>query len=170
MRCKIDCSRNASFPRLFGVSGTFGAGGMLRPIVNSNDRLKMLAAAVRYFSTNAADPAHFPHSPDAPGRQRHGEGGARVEFNRNQFFMVGVFVLFLGIQFRLVESATLNEKATRFLAARTGSAATTGALAILPTSSLPKKVIHPPQWLGWSLISVGAVCILHSLAMKRPGG
>jgi hypothetical protein len=93
-----------------------------------------------------------------------------VEFNRNQFFMVGVFVLLLGVQFRLLDSATLNDKTTRFLAAHTASAATSGALAILPSSSIPKKVVHPPQWLGWSLISVGAVCILHSLAMKRPGG
>ena len=93
-----------------------------------------------------------------------------VEFNRNQFFMLGVFVLLLGVQFRFVDSATLNEKTTQFLAAHTASAATTGALAILPSSSIPKKVIHPPQWLGWSLMSIGAVCILHSLAMKKPGG
>ena len=139
MRRKIELFAKCKRPAIIRHSGTIRAGGMLRPIVNSNDRLKMLAAAVRYFSTNAADPAYFPHSPDAPGRQRHGEGGACVEFNRNQFFMVGVFVLFLGIQFRLVDSATLNEKTTRFLAARTGSAATSGALAILPTSVCLKK-------------------------------
>jgi uncharacterized membrane protein HdeD (DUF308 family) len=91
-----------------------------------------------------------------------------VEFNRNQFFMIGVLVLLLGVQFRLVDSATLNEKTTRFLAQRSG--ATTSSIAsILPTSTV-RKVVHPPTWLGWSLMSVGGVCILHSLAMKKPGG
>ncbi len=92
-----------------------------------------------------------------------------MEFNRNQFFMVGIFLLLLGVQFRIVDSVTLNEKTTRFLASHSSSAATSGMAAILPTSSV-KKVIHPPTWLGWSLMSIGGVCILHSLAMKKPGG
>ncbi|HTQ40805.1 MAG TPA: hypothetical protein VMJ32_17415 [Pirellulales bacterium] len=91
-----------------------------------------------------------------------------MEFNRNQFFMIGVLLVLLGVQFRLVESATLNEKTTQFLAAHAGSS-TTGLMAALP-GSIPHKVIQPPQWLGWALISVGAVCVLHSLAMKKPGG
>ena len=91
-----------------------------------------------------------------------------MEFNRNQFFMIGVFLLLIGIQFRLLDSVTLNEKTTRFLASR--SSVTTSSLAsIMPTSTV-RKVIHPPQWLGWALMSVGGVCILHSLAMKKPGG
>jgi hypothetical protein len=91
-----------------------------------------------------------------------------VEFNRNQFFMIGVFLLLIGVQFRLLDSVTLNEKTTRFLASR--SSVTTSSLAsIMPTSTV-RKVIHPPQWLGWALMSVGGVCILHSLAMKKPGG
>ena len=92
-----------------------------------------------------------------------------MEFNRNQFFMIGVLLVLLGVQFRLVESATLNQKTTQFLAAHSGSAST-GMLSAFPTATMPNRVVHPPQWLGWSLISVGAVCILHSLAMKKPGG
>jgi hypothetical protein len=91
-----------------------------------------------------------------------------VEFNRNQFFMVGVLVLLLGIQFRLVDSLTLNEKTTRFLASRS-SVATSSITSFMPTSTV-RKVVHPPTWLGWSLMSIGGVCILHSLAMKKPGG
>ena len=34
----------------------------------------------------------------------------------------------------------------------------------------PNHRIHPPNWLGWSLISVGSVLILYSLALKKPGG
>jgi hypothetical protein len=91
-----------------------------------------------------------------------------VELNRNQFFMVGVLCILLGVQFHIVESATLNEKTTQFLVAHSGSAST-GMLAALP-GTIPHRVVHPPQWLGWALMSVGAVCILHSLAMKKPGG
>jgi hypothetical protein len=91
-----------------------------------------------------------------------------MEFNRNQFFMIGVLLVLLGVQFRLVESATLNEKTTQFLAAHSGAAAS-GFMAVMP-GSVGHKVIQPPQWLGWAFISIGAVCILHSLAMKKPGG
>ena len=92
-----------------------------------------------------------------------------MEFNRNQFFMIGILLVLLGVQFRLVESATLNQKTTQFLAAHTGSA-TTGFLSTFPAATMTNRVVHPPQWVGWALISVGAVCILHSLAMKKPGG
>ena len=91
-----------------------------------------------------------------------------MEFNRNQFFMAGIFLLLLGLQFRMVESVTLNEKTTRFLAKNSSSAAANGLANILP--STVRQVVHPPQWLGWALMSVGGVCILHSLAMKKPGG
>ncbi|MCC7083844.1 MAG: hypothetical protein IT427_02425 [Pirellulales bacterium] len=92
-----------------------------------------------------------------------------MEFNRNQFFMVGVFLLLLGIQFRMVDTITLNDKTSKFLADRTSSSSTTLAM-LMPTGGVPRQTLHPPQWLGWALISVGAVCVLHSLAMKKPGG
>jgi len=46
------------------------------------------------------------------------QGDQVVEFNRNQFFAVGLIVLLLGLQFRMFESFTLNEKTTQFLASR----------------------------------------------------
>lgn len=92
-----------------------------------------------------------------------------MEFNRNQFFMIGVFLMLLGIQFRMVDSVTLTDKTTQFLATRTQSASAGSLASMLPTSAMPRKVVHPPQWLGWSLLSIGAVCVLHSLAMKKPG-
>ena len=33
-----------------------------------------------------------------------------------------------------------------------------------------KHTLHPPKWLGWSLVSIGSVLVLYSLALKRPGG
>jgi len=90
-----------------------------------------------------------------------------VELNRNQFFMAGVFLMLLGVQFRLLDSVTLNEKATEFLASHTSASA---SISLIPSAAMPKKTLHPPQALGWALMSIGAVCILHSLAMKKPGG
>ena len=46
-----------------------------------------------------------------------------MELNRNQFFMIGVVVVLLGVQFRLIDSITLNEKTTQFLLAHSGSGA-----------------------------------------------
>lgn len=93
-----------------------------------------------------------------------------MEFNRNQFFLVGVFVLLLGIQFRMVNTVTLNDKTSKFLAARAAQTSSNPLLSMMPTGTVPKQVLHPPTWIGWALISVGAVCILHSLGMKKPGG
>ena len=95
-----------------------------------------------------------------------------MELNRNQFFLLGMVILFLGIQFRLVDSIVLNERATRFLAERTKSSGSMDSLtqmfpAMGPTA---KKSLRPPQWLGWALVSVGAVLVLHSLAMPKPAG
>jgi len=95
-----------------------------------------------------------------------------MDLNRNQFFFIGLVVLLLGLQFRCVSAYVLNPEATQFLAERSGQApaAATGSLFSLTsgTPAAPKKILQPPEWLGWCLISVGAVLALHSLAMKRP--
>ena len=60
----------------------------------------------------------------------------------------------------------------RFLAERTGQpvAAVSAARFTQPlTPAIAKKDVRPPEWLGWSLMSIGAVLILHSWAMKKPG-
>lgn len=94
-----------------------------------------------------------------------------MELNRNQFFFLGVMILLIGSQFRMVSTYVLTDEATRFLAERTRSTASEGMLVSLAGDSgnLPNKVIRPPEWLGWCLISVGSVLVLHSLAMKKPG-
>jgi hypothetical protein len=90
-----------------------------------------------------------------------------MEFNRNQFMMFGVIVLLLGVEFRMFESFTLSEKATHFIATRIGEAPSAAVSMVTPAA---RKVLRPPTWLGWSLISVGSVLILHSFGMKKPGG
>ena len=91
-----------------------------------------------------------------------------MELNRNHYFMAGVVLLLLGIQLRMIDAFVLNESTTRFLSQRAGGAATA---AILPAiGPAPRKTVRPPDWLGWALMSVGSVLVLHALAMKGPGG
>ena len=95
-----------------------------------------------------------------------------MEFNRNQYLILGLVLLLLGLQIRVVESYVLNERTSSFVAERFAPMASAdgggGTFAALgPT---PLRTIRPPVWLGYCLISVGAVLILHSLAMKKPGG
>jgi len=96
-----------------------------------------------------------------------------VEINRNQYFMVGFVVLLLGIQFRLLDSFVLNQRSTEFLAKRMGSKADVLAIETFRTigfeNTPTRKTVRPPQWIGWAMISFGAVLVLHSLALQKPG-
>lgn len=94
-----------------------------------------------------------------------------MELNRNQFLFVAVFIALLGLQLRAVSAYVLTPEATRFLAER--ARANGDPMATLATtlpSNLPAKVVSPPEWLGWCLLSVGAVLFFHSLTMGRPSG
>ena len=97
--------------------------------------------------------------------------GYTVELNRNQYFFLGVVILLIGLQVRVVSSYILTDEATRFLAERTKRSEVSATMVSFSSDmgALPNKVINPPEWLGWCLISVGSVLILHSLAMKKPG-
>ena len=98
-----------------------------------------------------------------------------MELNRNHYFAVGIILLLLGLQLRMVESYVLNEKTSQFIQKRIdkrngrSNANPFSGLLTIPTPT-PQRTIRPPRWLGWSLISVGAVLALHSLAMRKPGG
>ncbi len=96
-----------------------------------------------------------------------------MELNRNHCFMIGLILLFLGIQFRMVESVTLNAKTSEFIARRLRSGNSGTATDVVPSllSSPPpasRRTITPPNWLGWCLVSAGSVLVLHSLVMPRP--
>jgi hypothetical protein len=93
-----------------------------------------------------------------------------MDLNRNQFFFIGLVVLLVGLQVRYVSAYVLNPEATKFLAERTGQApAASSMFSAFGSAAVPRKVVQPPEWLSWCLISVGAVLCLHSLAMPRPG-
>ena len=94
-----------------------------------------------------------------------------MEFNRNQYFFLGILILLIGVQVRNVSAYVLTPEATQFLAENTGSSTTQNTLMSLSqdVGAAPRKVVQPPEWLGWCLMSVGAVLVLHSLAMPKPG-
>lgn len=100
-----------------------------------------------------------------------------MDVNRNQYFMIGVVILLLGIQLRYVDSFVLNEKSSHFLSERlkkrapaptTTGTKTTPVVSKAGIGGSPRQIVRPPEWLSWAMISVGVVLILHSLAMKRP--
>jgi hypothetical protein len=96
-----------------------------------------------------------------------------MELNRNQFFMLGMVLLLLGLQIRMVDTYVLTPKCTRLLAEKTGHPMAAAIEAAdkfggPQSAAVAPHPLKPPDWLGWSLMSIGAVLILHSLAMKRP--
>lgn len=95
-----------------------------------------------------------------------------MEINRNQWMMIGLVVLALGFQFKMVDSFVLNEKTTEIIARRLNKndvVATTFMPSFAAVAPASRRVINPPRWLGFMMISVGVVLCLHSLAMPRPG-
>jgi hypothetical protein len=95
-------------------------------------------------------------------------GQAAVEFNRNHYFMFGLVLMFLGIQFRFVEEVVLNERVSQALAKADGDGKRPAIFAAIGPAK--RITLAPPNWLGWALMSCGSVLVLHSLAMKKPGG
>lgn len=84
---------------------------------------------------------------------------------RHHLLLAGLLMFLVGIQFRLVESFTLNERSTRFVAAQLGDRPQqewSGNWQNVPM----RKVVAPPRWLGLALMSVGAVLTFKSLSMR----
>jgi hypothetical protein len=81
---------------------------------------------------------------------------------RQHLLLAGLLLFFAGIQFRMVQSFTLNEKSSTFVAARMGG---TQQASVWQSPPL-RKVVEPPRWLGLALMSAGAVLTAKSLAMR----
>ena len=95
-----------------------------------------------------------------------------MELNRNHYFMLGLVILFIGIQGRMIYSIELTPECVKFLADKTGHPM---AAAIKSTDDsngsgttvAPSKTIVFPEYAGWGAVSIGAVLILHALAMPK---
>lgn len=97
-----------------------------------------------------------------------------MEMNRNHYFCIGLVLLFLGIQLRFVDTYVLTPQMTNLLAEETNhpiAALNSGVQTLFMLDRPPevmRKVIQPPPWLGWALLSMGSVLVLHALSMPKP--
>ena len=97
-----------------------------------------------------------------------------MSFYRNRYFLSGLLLILLGVQFRRVESFVLNEPCTRFVAKMTGTplvdnSTTLGAI-FEPVTPAPRKRVTPPRWLGLSMIAAGVVITFHAFSIPKHGG
>jgi hypothetical protein len=82
----------------------------------------------------------------------------------HHLLLAGLLLFFVGMQFRLVESFTLNERSSRFVATQLGD----GMARQAYWQNTPlRKVVQPPRWLGLALMSTGAVLTFKSVSMYR---
>ena len=96
-----------------------------------------------------------------------------MELNRNQFFLIGLVILLIGVQAHYVHSIELTPNTVKLLANKTGhpmSAAinATDDMTGSETSVAPSKTLVVPEAFGWSFMSIGAVLVLHAFAMQKP--
>jgi len=98
-------------------------------------------------------------------------GNGLMDWDRNRYFALGVVLVFIGIQFRMVESFVLSEQSTRALHrfARQSQIASNNGMTdmYMSVAPAPKKIIQPPPWLGWALLTAGGVISLHALALPK---
>jgi hypothetical protein len=93
-----------------------------------------------------------------------------MDIDRNRYFMFGVILFLLGLQFRLVDSFVLNEGTTRTMhrfAQQSKIADNNMATNVYMQVGTPKKTMRPPNWLGFVLLTVGGVMSLHALVLPR---
>lgn len=85
-----------------------------------------------------------------------------MPLKRHHLLLVGLLLFLAGVQFRLVESFTLSERSTRFVAAEMGTGPGRAGWQSVPV----RTVVVPPRWLGLALMSAGAVLTAKSLSMR----
>ena len=95
----------------------------------------------------------------------------KMSLYRNRYFLSGILLILLGLQFRRVESFTLNEQSTRFLAKVTKTPmvdkSTTLGSIFEPVTPTPRKQFSPPRWLRLSMIAEGVVITFHSFSIPK---
>lgn len=79
---------------------------------------------------------------------------------RATFFAIGTFIALWGVSFLAVDKLVLNVKAEKpqeagFRGMFTG------------VSPERKQVVDPPEWAAYSLMSVGTVTMLYSVALPK---
>ncbi len=92
-----------------------------------------------------------------------------MDFNRNRYFLIGILLILLGIQFRLVHSVVLNETSTKALSKITKDTQLASqdfaTNLYMNTAPSPKKTIQTPPWLGYILLTAGGIIFLHAMVL-----
>ena len=90
---------------------------------------------------------------------------------RALFLAVGIFLCILGAECLVVDKFVMAGEARPVVAepnaAPAGPATLFGETA--PPAPAVKRDIEPAEWAPWSLLSAGAVVILYSLTLNKPG-
>ncbi len=90
---------------------------------------------------------------------------------RNRYFLAGILLILVGIQFRMVDSFVLNESATSALTrvSKTVTVADNSGMNSLMMSVYPtqRKRVEPPRWLGLAMIAVGSIVACHAIAIPK---
>lgn len=84
--------------------------------------------------------------------------------NRNHYMALGTVLLLLGLTVFKVETVTLTQDSTRFLAQQMEQPEQT-LVSTVPV----KKTIAIPPWPRFLIVSLGAILMLHAIAMQKPG-
>jgi hypothetical protein len=77
---------------------------------------------------------------------------------RSFFLAVGVFVFLMGVECLGVQKFVLKSREER------------QATLIEAPQLAPNKVLSPPDWAPWSLMSTGAVVCLYCFSVPKAGG
>jgi hypothetical protein len=95
-----------------------------------------------------------------------------MELNRNHYFVIGVVLILIGIQVRMVDTFVLNKEASdRLIPKPERTLANDLSFTNLVSNTTDvRKTITPAPWIGWLVLSAGAVLTLHALAMPKAAG
>ena len=95
-----------------------------------------------------------------------------MDINRNQYFLAGLVLILLGIEFHTVDTIVLTPECTRLLGEGNNHPAVPANILgplVGAENQVAAKTVRLPESLHWGLLASGAVLVLHSLAMKKPG-
>ena len=84
---------------------------------------------------------------------------------RSTFFSAGLFILLWGVAFLFVDKVELSVKDDKPQQQQTGFR---GFFSRVTTTNEKKqKVIDPPEWAAFSLLSIGTVTMLYAVALPK---
>lgn len=82
---------------------------------------------------------------------------------RSSFFSVGTFVLLCGVTFLYADKVVLKDNGEKLERDKN----IRGMMTNQQIGEDVRRVIDPPEWAAFSLLSVGAVTMLYSIALPH---